>query len=170
MDQTHVQLINDWAQAAKDAGHPFPEAAACEAALESAYGLSYLAVHGLNLFGMKQHKVPAFGTLTLPTREVIDGVWITVNANFVKYPDLKSCFADRVATLKRLANDTDFVRYKIALNATSAEEFITSVSLKWSTDPKRGQKVLEIYQAFNTASPDTIPADTPLENSNEVAA
>jgi flagellum-specific peptidoglycan hydrolase FlgJ len=159
MDQTHVELIKTWAAAAAEAGHPFPEAAACEAALESAYGLSYLAVHGLNLFGMKQHKVPAFDTLTLPTREVIDGQWKQVEATFVKYPDLKSCFLDRLATLKRLANDTDFLRYKIALNAKTPQDFVTSVSLKWSTDPNRGKKVLEIYSAFKQAVPDPVEED-----------
>lgn len=170
MDQVHVELIQSWAAAAGAAGHPFPEAAACEAALESAYGLSYLAVHGLNLFGMKQHKVPAFDTLTLPTREVIEGKWVMVDAAFVKYPDLKSCFQDRVATLERLANDTDFVRYKIALSASTPEDFISSVSAKWSTDPNRGKKVLEIYQAFKQVVPDPVPADAPVQENNNVAA
>jgi flagellum-specific peptidoglycan hydrolase FlgJ len=160
MTNEHVELIQKWAALAKDAGHPFPEAAACEAALESAYGLSYLAVHGLNLFGMKQHKVPVFETLSLPTREVQNGLWVTVQAPFVKYPGIKECFSDRLATLKRLANDGDFVRYKIALNAKTAEEFVDSVSRKWSTDPKRGDKVLEIYKAFREAVSPAVSNDS----------
>jgi flagellum-specific peptidoglycan hydrolase FlgJ len=155
MDAEHIEIIEQWAAQAKDAGHPFPEAAACEAALESAYGKSYLAVHGLNLFGMKQHKQPLFDTLTLPTREATgkkdllgNPIFVTIEAPFIKYPSLKDCFADRLATLKRLANDTDFVRYKIALNATTAEDFVTNVSKKWSTDPNRGTKVLGILKEF----------------------
>src|SRR5882672_1620272 len=152
MDKEHIDYIKNLAEQAEASGHPFPEAAACEAALESAYGKSYLAVHGLNLFGMKQHKVPVCETLTLPTREVINDKWVMVDAHFVKYPDLKSCFADRMATLKRLANDTDFVRYKIALAAKTAEEFVKNVSMKWSTDPRRGDKVMEIYTQYKAVA------------------
>ncbi len=155
MDAEHVEIIKDWAAQAKDAGHPFPEAAACEAALESAYGKSYLAVHGLNLFGMKQHKEPIFETLTLPTHEATgkkdllgNPVFEAIQAPFVKYPSLKDCFADRLATLERLAPQAGFTRYKIALNATTPEDFVTNVSLKWSTDPNRGAKVLAILKQF----------------------
>ncbi len=159
MDAEHVEIIKQWAAQAKDAGHPFPEAAACEAALESAYGKSYLAVHGLNLFGMKQHKQPLFETLTLPTREATgkkdllgNPVFETIQAPFIKYPSLKDCFADRLATLERLAPEPGFTRYKIALNATTPEGFVTNVSLKWSTDPNRGAKVLAILKQFEEAA------------------
>jgi uncharacterized FlgJ-related protein len=36
------------------ASHPFPQMAACEAALESSWGNSQLAREGNNLFGMNQ--------------------------------------------------------------------------------------------------------------------
>src|SRR6266571_2020086 len=159
MDAEHVEIIKQWAAQAKDAGHPFPEAAACEAALESAYGKSYLAVQGLNLLGMKQHKQPLFETLTLPTREATgkkdllgNPVFETIQAPFIKYPSLKDCFADRLATLERLAPEPGFTRYKIALNATTPEGFVTNVSLKWSTDPNRGAKVLAILKQFEEAA------------------
>ena len=64
---------------------------------------------------------------------------------------LRHCFADRLATLQRLAVSPDFVRYKMALNATTPEAFIDNVSRKWSTDPRRGEKVLDIYKAFKLA-------------------
>lgn len=159
MDAEHIEIIEQWAVQAKDAGHPFPEAAACEAALESAYGKSYLAVHGLNLFGMKQHKQPLFETLTLPTREATgkkdllgNPIFETIQAPFIKYPTLKDCFADRLATLKRLADEPGFTRYKIALNSSTPEDFVTNVSIKWSTDPNRGAKVLAILKQFQEAA------------------
>src|ERR1700761_5944697 len=66
--------------AAKAAGHVWPEYAACEAALESAWGGSELAVQANNLFGQKQAHLPLAGTetLTLPTREYLHGAWVTV--------------------------------------------------------------------------------------------
>jgi flagellum-specific peptidoglycan hydrolase FlgJ len=143
------------------ADHPFPRMAACEAALESAWGNSKLALDANNLFGMKQHCHPIYGTMTLPTREFVgkdkdtkDGLcdgWITVSANWVEYPDWRACFADRLATLQRLSNA--YSHYAAALRATDAETYITEVSKSWSTDPDRAKKVLSFYHAFEAAAP-----------------
>jgi flagellum-specific peptidoglycan hydrolase FlgJ len=133
--------------------------AACEAALESSWGNSQLARDDFNLFGMKQHAHPVFGTMTLPTREWIgkekdtqdgnpDG-WIQVTASWVKYPDWRACFADRLATLERLSNVLP--HYKAALEAPDAQTYIAEVSKTWSTDPRRAEKVLSIYQEYVAA-------------------
>jgi flagellum-specific peptidoglycan hydrolase FlgJ len=132
-------------QAAEQAGHIFPEMAACEAALESGYGRSVLAMQDRNLFGTKQHVHPVYGTHSLPTREDLGGKWVEVTANWVSYPDWQSCFADRMATLKRLASF--YPHYAAALAAGSATTYVMEVSRTWSTDPERGEKVLAIYDA-----------------------
>ena len=56
-----------------------------------------LAIQDRNLFGMKPHQHPEYGTASLPTREVLGDKWVEVEANWVSYPDLESCFADRMA-------------------------------------------------------------------------
>jgi len=124
-------------------GHIFPEMAACEAALESGFGRSQLASQDNNLFAMKQHTHPIYGTHSLPTREVLGGQWTTVTANWITYPDWRACFADRMATLQRLAST--FPHYAAALAAGSATTYIMEVSRTWSTDPERGEKCLWIY-------------------------
>lgn len=139
--------------AAKTAGHIFPEMAACEAALESGYGRSQLAVQDRNLFGMKQHQHPVYGTHVLPTKEFVgidqdskDGMrdgWVGIDAKWVSYPSWETCFADRMATLQRLASV--YPHYAHALAAGSATTYINEVSRKWSTDPLRAEKVLAIY-------------------------
>lgn len=134
------------ATAALDAGHVYPEMAACEAAEESNYGLSFLAREDNNLFGMKQHQHPAYGTVALPTREFLDGAWETVDATFVRYPDLKACFADRMATLVRLSSV--YPHYAEALDAPGPIEYVLAVSKTWSTDPSRALKVIAIYNAW----------------------
>lgn len=140
-------FIGKATQAAKDSGHLFPEYAACEAALESAYGLSGLVLKANNLFGMKAHKgTPQDSILILPTKEYINGNWITVNAQWMKYATWAEAFKDRMATLARLAPGFHF--YAVALQAKSGEDFITNVSKTWSTDPNRAQKVLTIYHEF----------------------
>ena len=120
--------------------------AACEAALESGYGHSVLAAQDNNLFGLKQRAHPLYGTVSFPTREFLTGEWVEVEANFVRYNDWQECFEDRMATLSRLA--PVFSHYKAALNAPNGEEYIRQVSQTWSTDPKRADKVLAIYDSI----------------------
>ena len=133
------------AAAARAAGHLFPNYAACEAALESGWGHSYLAVEANNLFGQKQAHPPLRGTDTvnLPTREFLHGAWVAVQAAWVKFPDWASCFRERMALLRALA--VAWPNYGAALRATTGEQFITEVSRTWSTDPGRAGKVLAVY-------------------------
>jgi flagellum-specific peptidoglycan hydrolase FlgJ len=159
-DLQRAFLTKATAEAAK-VNHPFPRMAACEAALESAWGNSALAREANNLFGMKQHCHPIYGTMTLPTREFVgkekdaqDGIcdgWIAVNANWVSYPGWAECFADRLATLQRLSNA--YPHYAAALRATDAKTYVAEVSKSWSTDPDRAKKVIAFYDQFDPAPP-----------------
>ena len=132
--------------------HPFPNMAGCEAALESQkpgvvpFTLSQLAAEDNNLFGMKAHQHNDYGVVNLPTREFLSGEWTVVSAAFEKYPTLDDCFADRYATLRRLS--PIYPHYKAALAATDPVTYITEVSRTWSTDPKRAQKVIAIYNEY----------------------
>jgi flagellum-specific peptidoglycan hydrolase FlgJ len=153
MNAFHVAWIKSTAEAASAASHIFPVMAACEAALESAFGESTLAKEGNNLFGMKQHihlaqGDPAlnYGTLSLPTKEFLDGNWRAVQADWVRYPSIAECFADRMRTLKRLAGA--YSHYARALTAPSAGVYVEQVSKSWSTDPQRAEKVIAIYREF----------------------
>lgn len=123
----------------------YPQAQASEAMVETTWLTSELGVADNNLFGMKQHVHPEFGTVNLPTREFLDGRWVVQHDDFVKYPTMADCFADRQATLVALA--PHYPHYAGALAATSAEEFLTQVSLTWSTGPKRGATCIEILHA-----------------------
>jgi flagellum-specific peptidoglycan hydrolase FlgJ len=143
MNSLQKQFLLTAAAAAKKAGHVFPEMAACEAALESGYGLSELAREANNLFGMKQHRHMIYGTLNLPTREFENGEWIQTTAAWVEYPDWASCFADRMSTLSRLA--PYFIHYRNALAAATPALYIAEVSKTWATDPARAAKVQAVY-------------------------
>lgn len=148
------------AAAAKQADHIFPQMAACEAALECAYGHSALAVRDNNLFGCKQHKHEIYGTHILPTREFQDGTWIEVSARWIHYPGWAACFFDRMATLHRLASV--YPHYKAALDAAGPHTYIVEVSQTWSTDPQRADKVQAIYDEMGTEwdAPAAPPAST----------
>ena len=148
MEAFKKQFLDSCSAAAEEAGHIFPTMAASEAGLESRFGTSGLAIADFNLFGMKQHQHPEYETVNLPTREFINSDWVVVDAPFIKYPTLAACFADRMATLKRLAPCKGFEHYKAALEATDAAVYVTQVSLKWSTDPERGNKVIDIENEY----------------------
>lgn len=147
MPGPHDDFLLKSAAAARAAGHIFPEYAACEAALESAWGLSRLATEANNLFGQKQAHPPLPGTetLSLPTREFLHGAWISVQARWVRFANWESCFRERMALLQSLA--AAWPHYAAALRAASGEEFVAEVSRSWSTDPARAGKVLAIYDA-----------------------
>jgi flagellum-specific peptidoglycan hydrolase FlgJ len=145
MQETFLQKAY---QAAASAGHIFPAHAACEAALESGWGLSQLATEANNLFGQKQAHPPLRGTetISLPTREYLHGAWTTILANWIKFPDWPSCFAQRMRLLKGLS--ASYPHYAAALSAKTGEEFIQEVSRSWSTDPQRAEKVLSVYAHY----------------------
>ena len=141
-------------EAARAAGHLFPEYAACEAALESGWGQSRLATEANNLFGQKQAHPPLPGTetLTLPTREFLHGAWLAIEANWVQFADWEACFRERMALLRSLAGE--YPNYRAALAAETGEEFVRMVSRTWSTDPDRAAKVLTVYERHGRAFAD----------------
>lgn len=151
MGAVQDQFLAKAAAAARAAGHLFPEYAACEAALESGWGMSHLAAEANNLFGQKQAHPPLAGTdtISLPTREFLHGAWIAVQANWVRFADWAACFRERMALLQSLS--AAYPNYKAALTATTGEQFVTEVSKTWSTDPDRAGKVLAVYDCHRKA-------------------
>jgi flagellum-specific peptidoglycan hydrolase FlgJ len=145
MGQLQQEFLNKAFTAACLAGHIFPEIAACEAAVESAWGQSKLALEANNLFGQKQSHPPieGTGTLALPTREYLGKQWVTVEANWAKFASWNESFRARMALLERLSHA--YPHYAAALAARSGEDFAAEVSKTWSTDPARAAKVLAIH-------------------------
>lgn len=130
-------------EAARSANHVWPEMAACEAALESAWGKSKLAIEGNNLFGQKQSTDPIYETISISTREYLHGQWVNVPANWVKFPTLQASFESRMSLLAKLT--PHYPHYASALISKTPEDYVTQVSLSWSTDPQRAAKVITIF-------------------------
>lgn len=133
--QPQIEALERVYAAALTSGCLFPQAQACEVMVETTWLTSELGVADNNLFGMKQHTHPVFGTVNLPTREFLHSEWVVENDDFVKYPTMADCFADRMKTLRALA--PHYPHYAAALAATTPEDFLTEVSKTWSTDPTR---------------------------------
>lgn len=129
--------------AAVAAGHVWPAYAACEMALESAWGQSQLCRKYNNLFGQKQGTKVAlpYPAVVLGTQEFLpSGQVAAEQAAFLVFPDWATACRERMALLHRLP------RYAPALAAADGPGFVRQVSAAWSTDPQRADHVLQIYQ------------------------
>lgn len=151
MDTYQRQFVTRAYQGAEQSGHIFPLMAACEAALETRYGVSRLAIEGCNLFGSKNPVHPIYPYISFPTHEFNhEGRETTALAKFVKYPSFVESFKDRMATLQRLS--PTYPHYAAALVATNPIDYVRSVSLSWSTDPKRADTAISIYHTYGSVS------------------
>lgn len=117
---------------AKEAGAKFPECVAAQAALESGW---FKHTSGKNnYFGLKGN-----GT-NVNTQEFIDGKWITINAGFIDFPDLRSCVFYLVDRWYK-----DFGRFKGVNRAQSRNECARLlVKEGYATDPDYATKLIQI--------------------------
>lgn len=120
-----------------------------QAALESAWGRSALAQQGFNLFGVKADASWRGDVLQLPTREFVQGQWLTVLARWRRYPDWLSCIDDHAAFL--LGNP----RYQPAFQFTDGPRFASAVARAgYATDPTYSAKIIAIIQGRGLAALD----------------
>ena len=117
---------------AKEAGAKFPECVAAQAALESGW---FKRTSGKNnYFGLKGN-----GT-NVNTQEFIDGKWITINAGFIDFPNLRSCVFYLVDRWYK-----DFGRFKGVNRAQSRNECARLlVKEGYATDPDYATKLIQI--------------------------
>jgi flagellum-specific peptidoglycan hydrolase FlgJ len=120
-----------------------------EAALESGWGHSRLAIEGNNLFGVKADHTWQGDRIAMNTREWNeDSGWMMVPAYWRKYPDFESCLEDH----------DDFLshpRYAHCFDAANGEEFARLVQQAgYATDPDYADKLITIMRAHNLAALD----------------
>lgn len=114
-----------------------------QAALESGWGESLLAKQGRNLFGVKADKSWHGDVLTLPTREVINGQWVTVSAKWRKYKTWQESIDDHAEFFKQNG------RYAKCFECKTAEGFAIEVARAgYATDPVYGAKLVATIKAL----------------------
>jgi LysM repeat protein len=121
-----------------------------QAILESDWGRSKLAREANNFFGLKGTG-PA-GSVTMRTREVINGREVYVNAPFRKYHTPQECFADRARLFAQSP------RYARAMQYThDAFRFAEEIhKAGYATDPKYTDKLHRIMRQYNLTQFDAI--------------
>lgn len=131
----HVQHFrNTYGQAAIDAAKGsriFPETIIAAAALESNWGRSKLSSQFNNFFGIKADKSWKGKTVTMRTREVINGKTVYIDAPFRHYDNAKESFLNYV----RFVSGPRYVRAGV-LSANTFEEQIQAIKdAGYATDP-----------------------------------
>jgi flagellar rod assembly protein/muramidase FlgJ len=122
-----------------------------EAALESGWGASRLAVEANNFFGVKADESWAGDTVTMDTREFLNGTWVMVPARWRKYADFDACLVDHGAFLK--SNP----RYASCFSAPNSEGFAWAIQQAgYATDPGYANKLISIMRAHNLSQYDLI--------------
>ncbi|HEX8703970.1 MAG TPA: glucosaminidase domain-containing protein, partial [Myxococcaceae bacterium] len=113
-----------------------------QAALESGWGKSGLATKGNNFFGIKGEG-PA-GHVLMPTKEFLNGKWVTVNAKFRKYDSPQGSFADHGKFLR------ENKRYANAFKHTdNAAQFAREIhKAGYATDPAYSDKLISMIRQY----------------------
>lgn len=151
-----VQIENSWEgvqAAAKEAGAKFSEVVAAQWALESGWGQHFSGKW--NAFGLK-----GSGT-NVNTQEFLNNQWVTINAGFIDFPDLKTCIYYLVDRWYK-----DFSVYQGVNRATTRNQCAELlVKEKYATDPDYSTKLIQIMdRQLGTAGNKPIePTSKPVE-------
>ncbi|MCJ7839990.1 glycoside hydrolase family 73 protein [Lederbergia sp. NSJ-179] len=122
-----------------------PSVAAGQAALESAWGKSGLAVNYNNLFGIKGSYQG--NSAMLNTWEVYGGQRYDIKAGFRAYPNWSTSILDYGVFL------TVNQRYKAAINVSDYKKQITAIhKAGYATDPQYANKVISIIENYGLAN------------------
>lgn len=139
---TKQQFITAAMAAARQssAGSSFlPGVAVAQAALESAWGESRLALKAKNYFGIKGHA--AVPCITMSTSECVNGAFIRTMASFARFASMAECFAERDRIIASLP-----IYAEARGHAAEPVAFVHSLAKHWATDPGYADKVLRIYR------------------------
>ena len=120
-----------------------------QAILESGWGKSHIGTAN-NYFGIKAQGTTSFGpiaigTVTVPTREVINGRSVTVSGRFRKYRSMDDSMRDHGRFLK------DNPRYKPAFaHSNDANAFAQAIHRAgYATDPKYSGLLISLMKQWN---------------------
>lgn len=116
-------------RAAEDAGHPFPQYAACEAAYETYTEAGCFTsepfTKGWGAFTFRQRSKPLYRTIPVQVWVTQNGQKTSIIRNYMGFPDAITCFKFRMQQLKTMP------QYYEALHANTGEEFVRTVSAEW---------------------------------------
>lgn len=148
-----------------------------QAALESGWGDSRLTRDAANLFGIKAGSSWRGRVISAPTREYVNGDWVTLPGAWRIYPDRAAAVAAGLPTSSLfrvysspIAGIEDHARviynglYSAALaNRARPEAFAHALTGVYATDPHYGTKLVTTMRARNLTRFDVPPSSWALD-------
>ncbi len=146
-----AELVTPSRQSATTSGIPASFTIA-EAALESGWGMSALAMRAKNLFGVKADPGWNGDYLEMSTIEYVNGKPVTVIAKWRKYDSWLHCLTDHAAFL----HENERYAGCFAHQYTGPEFAIEVARAGYSTDPQYAEKVTSIIHQYNLTQYDMV--------------
>lgn len=139
--QIFIQKVAAPAQQACKGTGLFPSLMIAQAILESGEGKSGLSASYNNYFGIKAGGGWTGKTVTLPTREVLNGKSVTVQAAFRAYNSLLDGFKDRC---KFLRDNPRYAKAGVFTAATPEAQAEAFQKAGYATDPQYAKLLCQI--------------------------
>ena len=125
----------------------FPLMAIAESALESAWGESWLTRQAFNFLGTKSTASweAAGGKFIIkPTREVVDGKDVIIQAKFRRYDSPQQCFENYV----HFVTQPNYVAHGVLTAATPEDQIRCIAAAGYATDPHYAAAIIEVMHGL----------------------
>lgn len=148
--QEFINQVKDGAVRGWEKHSVLPSLTIAQACLESGFGQSKLAKEGNNLFGIKgSYKGES---ITISTKEYINDKWITIDAEFAKYPDQATSVEEHGAFFS--STNWRKENYKHVFGETDYKQAVKSIlkpvaEASYATDPSYSDKIISIIEQYD---------------------
>lgn len=138
--QDFLKEVAFYAVADYERSKVLPSLTIAQAILESGWGKSGLAKNSNNLFGIKAGSSWKAAKRLYPTKEFLNGKWVTVQAFFREYSTFKGSIKDHNDLLLR-------PRYKKVISSTNYKEACHEIwKAGYATDPNYPKLLISIIE------------------------
>ena len=147
--QAFINEIGNSAAAVANSNDMYASVMIAQALLESSYGSSGLAsAPNYNLFGVKGSYNGQ--SVYMPTKEYLDGQWVTVTAAFRSYNSYAESFQDHANVIRSTAfGDTYHYSGVWKSNTSSYRDATAALAGSYATDPGYAEKLNWLIEAYN---------------------
>lgn len=151
-----ISEIGSYASSVASANDLYASVMMAQAILESSWGNSALAsAPNYNLFGIKGSYNGQ--SVAMKTTEYLNGKWVSVVANFRKYPSYAESFADNARVLRNTSFTSGTYYYSGAWksNTSTYRDATAWLTGRYATDPSYASKLNNLIATYNLTAYDT---------------
>lgn len=154
--QDFINQISSYAKEIAPANDLYVSVMIAQAILESGWGSSSLSkAPNYNLFGIKGSYNG--NSVTMQTKEYLNGKWVTIYDQFRKYPSFRESLADNARVLKTTSFSPGVYFYSGVWksNTKSYRDATSWLAGRYATDPTYNAKLNNIIETYNLTQHDT---------------